>query len=159
MSPDTYANFKPYFMIHYYSEDIKFSLSQRRVLSSWIKSVASSYGFSIGSLNYIFCSDSYLLDINKRFLGHDFFTDIITFDTSDYEPMISASDSISGEIYISVDTVRSNSVTYKSSFADELHRVMIHGVLHLTGQNDLSPEDFEIMKSKENIALQMLNEK
>lgn len=137
-------------MIQFSFEDVKFTLSDRLKLKSWIKSVISGYGKKLGDVTYIFCSDDYLLSINRQYLQHDYYTDIITFDYVDDVV-------ISGDLFISVDTVKSNSELFGTTFTDELHRVMIHGVLHLLGLKDKAPEDEEKMRNAENKALFLLN--
>ena len=124
------------------------ALDQRRV-SRWIRAVAAHYGFSVGELHYIFCSDERELEVNRQFLGHDYYTDVITFDYS-------TSSVISGDIFISVDTVRSNAQEVGATFQDELHRIIIHGALHLTGQGDKTPETKQQMTAKEEHALTLL---
>lgn len=121
-----------------------------RSVSKWIKSVAEGYGFKVGELGYMFCSDQRLLEINKEYLGHDYFTDIITFDYVE-------GNVINGDIAISVDTVAKNAKEYGVTFEQELMRVMIHGVLHLTGQGDKSEEEFAEMKRKEGEALLIID--
>jgi rRNA maturation RNase YbeY len=112
----------------------------------WVRSVVESYGKVLGDIAYIFCTDEKILDMNKSFLHHDYYTDIITFDYSD-------TDKISGDLFISLDTVRSNSAKFGVSFHDELLRVMIHGVLHLCGLGDKSEAEQLRMREAENIAL------
>ena len=121
-----------------------------RKLNRWIKSVAADYGFNVGNINYIFCSDERELEVNRQFLGHDYYTDIITFDYS-------TASTLNGDIFISLDTVRSNAEQLGIDFISELHRILIHGVLHLTGQGDKTPETKEEMTRKENLALQKLH--
>ena len=123
----------------------------QRLLGRWIRSVAAEYGFAIGNINYIFCSDERELEVNRQFLGHDYFTDIITFDYS-------TPSTLNGDIFISLDTVRSNAEHLQLPFLDELHRILIHGVLHLTGQGDKTPETKIEMTRKENLALKKLSE-
>ena len=120
-------------------------LDERKV-SRWIKSVAADYGFAVGNINYIFCSDERELEVNRQFLGHDYYTDVITFDYS-------TPSSLSGDIFISLDTVRSNAEMVETSFDHELLRIIIHGVLHLTGQGDKTPETKVQMTAKEESAL------
>lgn len=120
-------------------------LDERKV-SRWIRSVAADYGFSVGNINYIFCSDERELEVNRQFLGHDYYTDVITFDYS-------TPSSLSGDIFISLDTVRSNAEMVETSFDHELLRIIIHGVLHLTGQGDKTPETKAQMTAKEESAL------
>lgn len=137
-------------MIQFSFEDVKFTLSDRLKLKTWIKSVISVYGKKLGDVTYIFCSDVYLLSINRQYLQHDYYTDIITFDYVE-------DDIISGDLFISFDTVKSNSELFGTTFSDELHRVMIHGVLHLLGLKDKAPEDEAKMRNAENEALFLLN--
>ena len=129
--------------IFLHSEDVEFSVAKSKKVIQWISLAAKSRSFEIGEINYIFCSDSYLLIINKEYLGHDYYTDIITFDQSDQE------NQISGDIFISIDRVRENAETFNVSFTDELHRVMIHGVLHLIGVNDKTPDEKSEMRKLE----------
>jgi rRNA maturation RNase YbeY len=144
-------------MINYFNEDVKFNLNSRRIISKWLRNIVSERGFTIGQLNYIFCCDSYLLEINQRFLGHDYYTDVIAFDySSDFELQYGAN-SVSGDIYISVDTVRHNAEIYKVAFDQELHRVMVHGLLHLLGFDDLTPELQKEMRVQEDEALNSLS--
>ncbi len=116
---------------------------------SWLKAVISSEGKKTGDVQYVFCDDNYLNDINKSFLNHDTFTDIITFSTTDND------DIISGEIYISIDRVTENSKVNLVSLNDELNRVMVHGILHLIGYNDLSDSEKMLMRSKEDYYLHL----
>jgi len=136
-------------MITYNADDVRMPKFAHRSVSKWIKAVAEGYGFKIGELGYMFCSDQRLLEINKEYLGHDYFTDIITFDYVE-------DDVINGDIAISVDTVAKNAVEYGVTFEQELMRVMIHGVLHLTGQADKTDTEFKEMKEKEALALATL---
>jgi len=123
------------------------ALEERKV-SRWIKAVAAYYGFSVGNINYIFCSDERELEVNREFLGHDYYTDVITFDYS--TPSV-----LNGDIFISLDTVRSNAEQLNISFDAELLRILIHGVLHLTGQGDKTPETKAQMTAKEEHALSL----
>jgi rRNA maturation RNase YbeY len=125
------------------------TLDERRI-TRWIQAVAAGYGFSVGQLNYIFCSDERELQVNRDFLGHDYYTDVITFDYS-------TPSTIAGDIFISLDTVRSNAEQVGVPFLDELHRIIIHGALHLTGQGDKTPETKVRMTAKEDQALALLN--
>ena len=120
-------------------------IDERR-LNRWIKAVAADYGFSVGNINYIFCSDERELAVNREFLGHDYYTDVITFDYS-------TGTTLNGDIFISLDTVRSNAEMVGVAFEDELRRIIIHGVLHLTGQGDKTPETKAQMTAKEDKAL------
>ncbi len=115
----------------------------------WIRAVAADYGFTVGDITYIFCSDDRILEVNRQFLQHDYYTDIITFDYS-------TPDRLSGDIFISLDTVRSNAEQVGTTFSQELHRILIHGILHLTGQGDKTPETKAQMTAKENLALSKL---
>ena len=121
------------------------ALNERKV-SRWIKAVAAEYGFSVGNINYIFCSDERELEVNRQFLQHDYYTDIITFDYS-------TPSTLNGDIFISLDTVRSNAEIVGVSFEQELLRIIIHGILHLTGQGDKTPETKAQMTAKEEKAL------
>ncbi|HEY6915941.1 MAG TPA: rRNA maturation RNase YbeY [Paludibacter sp.] len=134
-------------MIQYIAEEIKLPALQKQKINSWIKETAAGYGKKVGDIAYIFCSDERILEINKQYLNHDYFTDIITFDYSE-------GSLISGDIFISVDTVRSNSEEFGVSFEVELLRIIIHGVLHLSGQDDKTPELRNEMTIKENLALE-----
>lgn len=125
---------------------IKFNLSYKRPYKSWISDIILSYKKNIGDINYIFCSDEKILEINKEFLQHDYYTDIISFDYCE-------GNLISGDIYISIDTVKSNSIKYNTHFTEELHRVLIHGVLHFIGFKDKSKSDASKMREAENKAL------
>ena len=114
--------------------------------TAWIKKVANNYNKYIGEISYIFCSDSKILEVNKQYLQHDYFTDIITFDYC-------KGSRLAGDIFISLDTVKSNSESFHTLYADELHRTIIHGILHLCGINDKGPGEREIMEAAENKAL------
>lgn len=133
-------------MVRFFNRDIKFELKHKLLLKKWIKSVVGGYGKRVGDINVILCDDPYILEINNQFLGHDYYTDIITFDYCE-------GDYINGELYISVDTVRANSVEYSQDFQDELHRVIIHGVLHLCGLDDHCDDDIAEMRLAENASL------
>ena len=136
-------------MITYNSENIKMPRLKRRETSVWIESVAATYDRRIGEIGYMFVDDEKILEINREYLGHDYYTDIITFDYDER-------DVLNGDIVISVDTVRSNAEQFGKSFDDELHRVIIHGILHLCGINDKGPGEREIMEENENKALELL---
>ncbi|MBR6117654.1 MAG: rRNA maturation RNase YbeY [Paludibacteraceae bacterium] len=136
-------------MIRFSTDSIDMpSLEERRIIR-WIRAVAADYGFSVGNINYIFCSDERELAVNREFLGHDYYTDVITFDYS-------TASTLNGDIFISLDTVRSNAEMVGCSFEQELHRILIHGVLHLTGQGDKTPETKAQMTEKEEKALAKL---
>lgn len=134
-------------MIQYIAEDILLPDLQKNKINAWIKETASEYGKRTGEIAYIFCSDNRILEINKQYLTHDYFTDIITFDYSE-------GSIISGDIFISVETVRSNAAEFGVSFEQELLRILIHGILHLCGQDDQTPELRAEMVNKENSALE-----
>lgn len=136
-------------MISYYSEETPFVLKGKVRNSKWLRLVAESEIRRIGDVNIIFCSDHYILDINRRYLEHDYFTDIITFDYCEGEKL-------SGDLFISVDTVRENALEYGAeSFDQELARVMVHGLLHLIGYDDHSEVDKKMMREKENYYLSL----
>jgi len=123
---------------------------RRREVLRWIKEVASIYDKKLGAISFVFCSDEYILRINSLYLKHDYYTDIITFDYGE-------NGEISGDIFISLETVKSNSEKYKTDYIEELHRVIIHGVLHLCGINDKSAKERADMRKKEDEALKMLD--
>lgn len=133
-------------MLTYTTDSIEMPALDERKVTRWIKAVAAEYGFAVGNINYIFCSDERELEVNRQFLGHDYYTDIITFDYS--TPSV-----LNGDIFISLDTVRSNAEQLNISFDAELLRILIHGVLHLTGQGDKTPETKAQMTAKEEKAL------
>ena len=133
-------------MLTYTTDSIEMPALDERKVTRWIKAVAADYGFAVGNINYIFCSDERELEVNRQFLGHDYYTDIITFDYS-------TSSVLNGDIFISLDTVRSNAEQLNISFDAELLRILIHGVLHLTGQGDKTPETKAQMTAKEEKAL------
>ena len=136
-------------MISFLSENINLPAIDQTKVSRWIKLVAASQGRKAGHINYIFCDDERILEVNNYYLQHDYFTDIITFDYS-------SGKTISGDIFISIDTVKSNAEGLKISFEEELHRVIIHGILHLCGQDDKTTESQAEMTRKENEALAQL---
>ena len=133
-------------MLTYTTDSIEMPALDERKVTRWIKAVAADYGFAVGNINYIFCSDERELEVNRQFLGHDYYTDIITFDYS-------TSSVLNGDIFISLDTVRSNAEQLGIDFDTELLRILIHGVLHLTGQGDKTPETKAQMTAKEEKAL------
>ena len=133
-------------MVNYTCQDIAMPTLDERKVGKWIRAVAADYGFSVGNINYIFCSDERELEVNRQFLGHDYYTDIITFDYS-------TGSTLNGDIFISVDTVRSNAEMVGVGFEQELHRILIHGILHLTGQGDKTPETKAEMTETEERAL------
>ena len=136
-------------MISYSAEGVKFPNIKRRDTSAWIKQVAATYGKKIGEVGYLFCDDEHILEVNREYLGHDYYTDIITFDYCE-------GDMLHGDIVISLDTVRSNAKLFGKPYDEELHRVIIHGILHLCGQNDKGPGERELMEAAENKALEIL---
>lgn len=121
-------------MVRYFDEDIKFDLKGRALNNKWLKMVAESEIKKLGAINIIFCSDNYILDVNMKYLQHDYFTDIITFDYCE-------NNVLNGDLFISIDSVRDNAEFYNTDFAEELNRVMVHGILHLIGYDDHTPED------------------
>ena len=135
-------------MIRYFQEDIRFELKQKMLNNRWLKMVAGSEMRRLGAINIIFCSDNYILDVNMKYLQHDYFTDIITFDYCE-------GDVLSGDLFISIDSVRENALFYGTEFADELNRVMVHGLLHLIGYDDHTEEDIAVMRQKENYYIEM----
>ncbi len=136
-------------MITYSAEGVKMPKIKKRDTSAWIKAVIASYGKKTGDIGYMFVSDEKILEVNREYLGHDYYTDVITFDYDE-------EDTVSGDIVISLDTVRSNAELFGKEYADELHRVIIHGILHLCGINDKGPGEREIMEAAEDKALAML---
>jgi rRNA maturation RNase YbeY len=142
-------------MIRYFTEDTTFSLKKKRLTSKWLQQVAALRGYKIGELNYIFCSDPYLLAINRQFLDHDYETDIITFDNSDDYLLETGHKGVSADIYISIDTVRINAKAYGEGFDRELHRVIVHGLLHVIGYDDVTEWKQRRMRAAENRALKL----
>ena len=138
-------------MIRFTVDSVEMPVLEERKMGRWIRAVAADYGFCVGNINYIFCSDERELSVNREFLGHDYYTDVITFDYS-------TAGTLNGDIFISLDTVRSNAEMVGARFEDELHRIIIHGVLHLTGQGDKTPETKEQMTAKEELALHKLQQ-
>ena len=145
-------------MIRYFKEDTSFSPKEKRLISSWLREVAAARGYVIGELNYIFCSDPYLKAINQQFLGLDYETDIITFDNSDDYFLENGRKGVSADIYISIDTVRINGKAYCEGFERELHRVIVHGLLHLIGYDDTTPWKQRRMRAAENRALLLFDQ-
>lgn len=136
-------------MITYNAEGIRMPKIRKRETTAWIKTVAASYGLKVGDIGYMFVDDEKILEVNREYLGHDYYTDIITFDYDE-------TDTINGDIVISLDTVRTNAVKFGKSYEEELYRVIIHGILHLCGINDKGPGEREIMEAAENKALAIL---
>ena len=145
-------------MIRYFTEDTSFVLKEKRLISKWLREVAKGRGYEVGELNYIFCSDPYLLAINKQFLDHDYETDIITFDNSEDFFQETGRRGVSADIYISVDTVRINGKAYGEGFTREMHRVIVHGLLHLIGYDDCDAWHQQRMRAAENRALALLDQ-
>lgn len=137
-------------MISYFSENIEFTFRQKSRTSKWLRLVSESEIRWAGDINVIFCSDNYILEMNQKYLQHDYFTDIITFDYCE-------GDKLSGDLFISIDSVRENAITYGEDFSRELSRVIVHGVLHLIGYDDHSPEDQKVMRQKEDYYLSLLD--
>ncbi len=137
-------------MINFFTEDVRFTFKNKRTCKTWILSALEEEGIlkskKLDELSVIFCSDDYLLEMNKKYLGHDYFTDVITFDNSE-------GNNFSGDIFISVDRVRENAEIYSQQFIDELYRVIIHGVLHLSGYDDGEKSEQELMRSREDYYL------
>ncbi|PCI98996.1 MAG: rRNA maturation RNase YbeY [Flavobacteriales bacterium] len=135
-------------LISFFSEDIAFQLDNQNNTALWAQKTISKEAKKTGDITYVFCSDTYLHKINLEHLNHDTFTDIITFNYCD-------GDLISGDIFISIDRVKENAITFHTTFKEELNRVMIHGILHLVGYNDKSDSDKELMRSKEDFYLSL----
>jgi len=136
-------------MIIYEAEGVKFPKIKKRETTAWIRKVAASYDRIVGEIGYLFVNDDKILEVNNQYLGHDYYTDIITFDYTEGK-------TISGDLYISLDTVFTNADKFGRPYDEELHRVIIHGILHLCGINDKGPGEREIMEAAENKALAML---
>ena len=136
-------------MITYSTDGVRMPAIKKRETTAWIKAVAAEYGRRVGEVGYMFVDDEKMLQVNREYLGHDYYTDIITFDYDE-------GDRINGDIEISLDTVRSNAQLFGKEYLDELHRVIIHGILHLCGINDKGPGEREQMEAAENRALAML---
>lgn len=135
--------------IHFFSEDIDYELPDETVWINWLETIANKENKEIDLINYIFCSDEYLHQINVQYLGHDTLTDIITFPYSEEE------NTIEGDIFISIDRVKENSAAYNVSFEEELKRIMAHGILHMCGYMDKKNDEKELMSKKENEAIAM----
>ena len=135
-------------MISYNTVNVKMPAIRRRDTSAWVKAVAASYGKKVGEIAYIFVDDEEILRVNREYLQHDYYTDIITFDYTE-------GDTISGDLFISLDTVRTNAEQFDKPYEEELHRVIIHGIRHLCGINDKGPGEREIMEAAEDKALAM----
>ena len=137
--------------IAFYAEDIALPAIQQQAVSNWVKAVAETYGKKVGDISYIFCSDEKILEVNRQYLQHDYYTDIITFDYT-------SGNKIAGDLFISLDTVKTNAEAFNATYKEELHRTIIHGILHLCGINDKGPGEREIMEANENKALAILPE-
>lgn len=135
--------------IAFHNKDITFTLKQKKKLRKWLLAILDDFSAAPETINYIFCNDKFLLSINKQFLAHDYYTDVITFDYT-------VANTISGDIFISIDTVRDNAKSYGDTFQNELHRVMAHGMLHLCGQKDKSKSQRQQMTSLEDKYLKTL---
>lgn len=133
-------------MITYNADGVKMPNIKKRETSAWIKAVAATYGRQIGEVGYMFVDDKKILEVNNEYLGHDYYTDVITFDYDE-------GDTVNGDIVISLDTVRTNAELFGKTYEEELHRVIIHGILHLCGINDKGPGEREQMEAAENKAL------
>ena len=137
-------------MITYNADGVKMPKIKRKDTTAWIKAVAQTYGKKVGEVGYMFVNDEKILEINNEYLGHDYYTDVITFDYDE-------DDVVNGDIVISLDTVRTNAELFDKAYEDELYRVIIHGILHLCGLNDKGPGERELMETAENKALEMRN--
>ena len=135
-------------MITYHTDGVKMPSIKRRETTAWIRRVAATYGKKVGEVGYMFVNDEKILEVNREYLGHDYFTDIITF-------VYDEGNVINGDLVISLDTVKTNAEKFKKTYDEELHRVIIHGILHLCGINDKGPGEREIMEDAENKALAM----
>lgn len=138
-------------MITYSTDGVKMPDIKRRETTAWIKKVAASYGRKVGEIGYMFVNDEKILKVNNEYLGHDYYTDIITFDYDE-------GDVLNGDLVISLDTVRTNAQQFGKPYNEELHRVIIHGILHLCGINDKGPGERQQMEAAENRALQLLQQ-
>ena len=137
-------------MITYNCESVKMPNIKKREVTAWIKDVAATYGRKVGEIGYMFVDDEKILEVNREYLGHDYYTDIITFDYDE-------GDRINGDLVISLDTVETNARQFGKSYDEELHRVIIHGILHLCGINDKGPGEREVMEAAEDKALAMIS--
>ena len=138
-------------MITYNTDGVRMPAIKRRETTAWIRRVAATYGRKVGDVGYMFVNDEKILEVNNEYLGHDYYTDIITFDYDE-------GDTINGDLVISLDTVRTNAEKFGKDYDEELHRVIIHGILHLCGINDKGPGEREIMEAAEDRALALLSE-
>lgn len=136
-------------MINYHCEEVEMPAINQRITSEWIKEVAATYQKRVGEINYIFCSDNKILEVNRTYLQHDYYTDIITFDYC-------AGNRIAGDLFISLETIATNAEAFNQPYERETYRVIIHGILHLCGIDDKGPGEREVMEAAENNALEML---
>lgn len=139
-------------MIQFYNDTTPMPEIKQNEVRTWLKSVAADYGKKTGDINYIFCDDSKILELNRQFLNHDYYTDVITFDYT-------SGNTLNGDIFISLDTVATNAEQVGCDFQEELHRILVHGLLHLCGQDDKTPETRSQMTTKENLALDKISPK
>ena len=137
-------------MITFQTENIEMPAIDQAKVRDWVRNVAASYQKKVSEIAYFFCDDEKILEVNRQYLQHDYYTDIITFDYCE-------GNKLSGDLFISLDTVRSNSELFGTDYNTELHRVIIHGILHLCGINDKGPGEREIMEAAENRALELLH--
>jgi rRNA maturation RNase YbeY len=138
-------------MITYNSEGVQLPKIRKRDTTAWIRRVAATYGKKVGEVGYMFVDDEKILEVNREYLGHDYYTDIITFDYCE-------GNTLNGDLVISLDTIKTNAEKFHKEYDEELHRVIIHGILHLCGINDKGPGEREIMEAAENKALALLKE-
>lgn len=138
------------YSITFQNEGVSFTLKNKQAIRKWIAQIAQNHGCRTGAINYIFCSDEHLLLVNKQYLNHDYYTDIITFDYTENKRL-------AGDIFISIDRVADNAQTYKTTFEQELYRVLIHGILHLAGYKDKGKADEKLMRKNEDDALALIN--
>ena len=140
-------------MIRFFNEETDFKLPQKLEIKNWLNNIAKKEAKRLGEINYIFCNDEYLLDINKQYLEHDYYTDIITFDNTELGQNL-----LEGEMYISIDRVSDNAKNNNQPFDKELKRVLAHGILHLAGYKDKTEKDEKIMRAKEDFYLEAWQE-
>lgn len=138
-------------MITYNVDGVRMPAIKKRAVNAWIKAVAAQYGRRVGDIGYMFVDDERILQVNNEYLGHNYYTDVITFDYDE-------DDIVSGDIVISLDTVRSNAQLFGKTYEEEFYRVVIHGILHLCGINDKGPGEREVMEAAENRALSLFSE-
>lgn len=135
--------------VSFFTEGVDMPSINKTTIRNWVKLVAEQHNMRVGEITYIFCNDEKILEVNRQYLQHDYYTDIITFDYTE-------GNKIAGDLFISLDTVFTNAQQFEQEYNTELHRVIIHGVLHLCGINDKGPGEREIMEAEENKALQLL---